>query len=233
MSSINPTQGGKLGAQSDGPVLPHDTIEKGHHWRAKDDEFDAGKLGMWLFLGTEVLLFAGLFCGYAIMRMLYPEAFANGSHYLNWRWGGLNTLVLLWSSYTIASAIRHTQLGNRGWATINLVITWFCALFFILIKFIFEYAPKWAEGKRPGVLFDYAYAQHPMEPMWWSLYYAATGIHASHVIIGMGLIGWLIYKNMRGWYGPKNYLAMENVGLYWHIVDLIWIFLFPLLYLIH
>ena len=104
---------------------------------------------------------------------------------------------------------------------------------FILVKLFLEYIPKWSEGKRPGVLFDYPYAQHSMEPMWWSLYYAATGIHASHVIIGMGLIGWLFYKNIKGWYGPKNYLAMENVGLYWHIVDLIWIFLFPLLYLIH
>ncbi|MFI4881284.1 MAG: cytochrome c oxidase subunit 3 family protein [Phycisphaerales bacterium JB064] len=229
MSTIQPTSGGKL----DGPVLPHDTVEKGHHWRTKDDEFDAGKLGMWLFLGTEVLLFAGLFCGYAIMRMLYPEAFANGSHYLNWVYGGGNTLVLLLSSYTMASAIRHTQLGDRKWAQINLIITWLCALTFLLIKFIFEYGPKWAEGKRPGVLFNYPYAENAMEPMWWSLYYAATGIHASHVIIGMGLIGWLIIRNAKGWYGPKNYLAMENIGLYWHIVDLIWIFLFPLLYLIH
>jgi len=212
---------------------PHETVEKGHHWRTRDDEFDAGKLGMWLFLATEVLLFAGLFCGYAIMRLKYPEAFANGSHYLDWRWGGLNTLVLLWSSYTIAAAIRHTQLGNRAAATLNLVITWLCALAFLVVKFTFEYGPKWAEGKRPGVLFDYPFAENPMEPMWWSLYYVATGIHASHVVIGMVLIGWLIVRNERGWYGPKNYLAMENVGLYWHIVDLIWIFLFPLLYLIH
>lgn len=230
MSTIQPTSRGELPT---GPLPKHETIEKGHHWRTKDDEFDAGKLGMWLFLGTEVLLFSGLFCGYAIMRMLYPEAFANGSHYLNWVWGGSNTLVLLLSSYTMASAIRHTQLGNKEWARWNLIITWLCATAFIFIKFTFEYIPKWSEGKRPGVLFDYAYAENAMEPMWWSLYYAATGIHASHVIIGMGLIGWLIIRNERGWYGPKNYLAMENVGLYWHIVDLIWIFLFPLLYLIH
>lgn len=230
MSTIQPTSRGELPT---GPLPKHETIEKGHHWRTKDDEFDAGKLGMWLFLGTEVLLFSGLFCGYAIMRMLYPEAFANGSHYLNWVWGGSNTLILLLSSYTMASAIRHTQLGNKEWARWNLIITWVCAAAFIFIKFTFEYIPKWSEGKRPGVLFDYPYAENAMEPMWWSLYYAATGIHASHVIIGMGLIGWLIIRNERGWYGPKNYLAMENVGLYWHIVDLIWIFLFPLLYLIH
>lgn len=230
MSTIQPTSRGELPT---GPLPKHETIEKGSHWRTKDDEFDAGKLGMWLFLGTEVLLFSGLFCGYAIMRMLYPEAFANGSHYLNWVYGGANTLILLWSSYTMASAIRHTQLGNKFWAQVNLAITWCCALAFILIKLIFEYIPKWSEGKRPGVLFDYPYAENAMEPMWWSLYYAATGIHASHVVIGMGLIGWLYIRNQRGWYGPKNYLAMENVGLYWHIVDLIWIFLFPLLYLIH
>lgn len=230
MSTINPSSGRDVPA---GPKPPHETVEKGHHWRTKDDEFDAGKLGMWLFLGTEVLLFSGLFCGYAVMRMLYPEAFANGSHYLNWVYGGLNTLVLLWSSYTMAAAIRHTQLGNKFWAQVNLGITLGCAGLFLFIKFFFEYIPKWIEGKRPGVLFNYPYAEHPMEPMWWSLYYAATGIHASHVIIGMGLIGWLFIRNAKGWYGPKNYLAMENIGLYWHIVDLIWIFLFPLLYLIH
>ncbi|MGP1272352.1 MAG: cytochrome c oxidase subunit 3 family protein [Phycisphaerales bacterium] len=205
----------------------------GHHWRNADDEFDAAKIGIWLFLATEILLFSGLFCAYAVFRMLYPEAIAQGSAYLDWRFGGLNTIVLLISSWTMAMAIRNVQLNQQKWATINLSITWLCAAGFLAIKFIFEYGPKWAEGKRPGTLFSYPFASEPHEPIWWSIYYMATGVHATHVLIGMGLIAYLIVRQRRGYYGPKHYTMMEGVGLYWHIVDLVWIFLFPLLYLVH
>jgi cytochrome c oxidase subunit 3 len=205
----------------------------GHHWRTQDDEFDAVKIGIWLFLATEVLLFSGLFCAYAVFRMLYPEAIAKGSSYLDWRFGGINTVVLLVSSWTIAMSIRNVQLNQQKWATINLSITWVCAALFLGIKFIFEYGPKWAEGKRPGVLFSYPYATESHEPIWWGIYYGATGIHATHVLIGMGLIAWLLYRQRKGAYGPTHYTMMEGVGLYWHIVDLVWIFLFPLLYLVH
>lgn len=203
------------------------------HFRSKDAEFDAAKIGVWLFLVTEVLLFSGLFCAYVVFRMLYPEAFANGSHYLDWRWGGLNTIVLLVSSFTIAYSIRCAQLNRQGLMLLNLVITWLCALGFLLIKFIFEYIPKWQDGKRPGALFDYPFSHHPNEPLWWSVYYSATAIHAFHVLVGMILIGWLIVRGLRRHFGPTHYTAVEGVGLYWHIVDIIWIFLFPLLYLIH
>lgn len=206
----------------------------GHHWRNAEDEFDAAKIGIWLFLATEVLLFSGLFCAYAVFRMLYPETIATGSQYLDPRWGATNTVVLLISSWTMAMAIRDVQLNKQFWATVNLVITLICATGFLAIKLIFEYIPKWAEGKRPGELFSYPWATHEHEHIWWSIYYAATGIHATHVIIGMGLIAWLIYRQrVRKAYGPTHYTMMEGVGLYWHIVDLVWIFLFPLLYLVH
>lgn len=205
----------------------------GHHWRNADDEFDAAKIGIWLFLSTEILLFSGMFCAYALFRLMYPESIAAGSSYLDWRWGGLNTVVLLVSSFTMANAIRCVQLDKQFWARINLVITWVCALFFLLIKFTFEYGPKWAEGKRPGALFNYPFASEAHEPIWWGIYYISTGIHATHVIGGMVLIAWLIYRQAKGAYGPTHYTMMEGVGLYWHIVDLVWIFLFPLLYLVH
>lgn len=211
----------------------HESYVQAHHWRTRNDEFDASKLGMWLFLATEVLLFAGLFCAYAIFRMKYPQAFANGSHYLDWRWGGLNTIVLLLSSYTMAQAIRCTQLNQQARAQANLIVTLVCGLLFLVIKFTFEYGPKWAQGKRPGRLFQYPFSSDPNEPLWWSIYYSATGIHATHVVIGMALIFWVYLGSIRGKYGPKHYTSVENIGLYWHIVDLIWIFLFPLLYLIH
>ncbi|MCA9272960.1 MAG: cytochrome c oxidase subunit 3 family protein [Phycisphaerales bacterium] len=205
----------------------------GHHWRTADDEFDAAKIGIWLFLSTEILLFSGMFCAYTLFRLMYPEAIAAGSSYLDWRWGGLNTVVLLISSFTMANAIRCVQLDKQSWARINLIITWLCAALFLAIKLTFEYGPKWAQGKRPGVLFNYPFASETHEPIWWGIYYVSTGIHATHVIGGMALIALLIYRQAKGSYGPSHYTLMEGVGLYWHIVDLVWIFLFPLLYLVH
>ncbi len=206
----------------------------GHHWRTHDEEFDASKLGMWLFLTTEVLLFAGIFCGYAVFRLLYPEAWANGSHYLDWRFGGLNTVILLISSWTVANAVRCAQLNNQKWLRINLIITLICAALFVWIKLQFEYMPKLGEGKAPGTFFSYPFAQDAHEPLWWSLYYVGTGIHALHVFIGAGLLGWVLYRSWKyEAYGPTEYTMVENSALYWHLVDLVWIFLFPLLYLIH
>jgi cytochrome c oxidase subunit 3 len=234
------------------------------HFRNKEEEFDGVKLGMWLFLATEVLLFSGLFCAYTIFRLLHPEAFANGSSYLDWRWGGFNTIVLLISSYTMAASIRWVQLQQYARAKANLLFTIFCGGLFVLIKFLFEYTPKWSGwfffldpalghypdsgkralgglfhfvdgygGKRPGELFSYAFSSDPYEHLWWSVYYSATGIHATHVLIGMGLIFWVYLRVRKGMYGPTHYTGVEMAGLYWHLVDLIWIFLFPLLYLIH
>lgn len=208
-------------------------LTHGHHWRSKDEEFDGLKTGFWLFLATEVLLFAGLFCAYAVFRYLYPQAFANGSQYLDWRFGALNTVVLLVSSYTMAVSIHYAQTNQQRRMQINLLVTVVFGLLFLFIKGAFEYGPKWAEGKRPGVLFNYPYASDPNEPLWWSVYYCATGIHALHVIIGMALILWVYRRSLRGMYGPRHYTGIEMAGLYWHLVDLIWIFLFPLLYLIH
>lgn len=209
------------------------TYEAANHYRSKEEEFDACKLGMWLFLTTEVLLFAGIFVGYAIFRMLYPQAWANGSSYLDWRWGGLNTVVLLVSSYTMAASIHHAQLNNQKALRRNLLITILCGAAFIAIKLTLEYIPKWSAGKAPGgSFFNYPFAGDPHEPLWWGIYYCGTGIHALHVLIGMSLIFWVYLKARKGHYGPNHYTGVEVVGLYWHLVDLIWIFLFPLLYLI-
>jgi len=237
------------------------------HFRSNEAEFDAVKLGMWLFLATEVLLFGGMFCAYAVFRMLYPEAWHNGSGYLDWKWGSLNTVVLLVSSFTIAMSIHNAQKNQQGWLKFNLIFTLLCALAFVGIKLTFEYIPKWSGwffvldpslhhyeeavghgktalgglwhyvdgygGKRPGAWFTYGYSDNPYEPIWWSIYYVATGIHATHVLVGVGLISWIFVRATRGHFGPTHYTSVEIVGLYWHIVDMIWIFLFPLLYLIH
>ena len=210
----------------------HERYTHQPHWRSNEIEFDAAKFGMWLFLATEVLLFAGMFCAYAVFRMLYPEAFANGSHYLDWRWGCLNTIILLFSSFTVAMSIHNAQKNQQFWLKMNLYITILCAIAFVAIKLTFEYIPKWSVGKRPGAWFFYPYAENPYEHIWWSVYYIATGIHATHVLIGVGLLSWLLWRASRKHFGPNHYTAVEIIGLYWHIVDVIWIFLFPLLYLI-
>jgi len=216
-----------------GKSMPWELYHHEPHWRSASDEFDAAKLGMWLFLTTEVLLFAGIFCAYAIFRMLYPEAFANGSALLDVKFGFINTVVLLVSSFTVAMAVRCAQLNQQFWLKVNIYITLFCAALFVFIKFTFEYIPKWSEGKRPGAFFDYPFAHHPAEPLWWAVYYCGTGIHALHVLIGAGLLTWVLVRAHKGIYGPKNYTMVETSALYWHLVDLVWIFLFPLLYLIH
>ncbi len=204
------------------------------HFRSHAEEFDACKIGMWLFLTTEVLLFSGLFCMYAIFRMMYPEAFAAGSHYLNSTLGMVNTIVLLLSSFTMASCIRCAQLNKQGWLKFNLLMTVAFGGIFLFVKIVFEYMPKWAEGKRPGYLFEYAFTETNHEQIWWSVYYCATGIHGFHVLVGMICILWLFWgAAVKKKYGPKHYTGVEIIGLYWHLVDLIWIFLFPLLYLIH
>lgn len=223
---------GKQLPRPDASRPPSETYTAASHYRDRDHEFDAVKMGIWLFLATEILLFSGMFVGYGVLRLLHPEAFLSGAAHLDVQWGLLNTIVLLFSSYTVASGVRCAQLGNLKWLKINIIITFLCGLTFLVIKFVFEYAHKWEVGLLPGKYFSYPNGL-PSEPLWWGIYWGATGIHATHVLVGMILFVWLYIRTLRGHFGPNHYNAIEGVGLYWHIVDIVWIFLFPLLYLIH
>lgn len=223
----------KHGSGAISNLPPSETYRHAEHFRNAAEEFDAVKMGVWLFLATEVLLFSGLFVFYGVMRMLHPEAFIHGSSLLDWRWGLLNTIVLLLSSFTVADAVRCAQSNDQRGLRRNIIVTAVLGVAFLLIKFVFEYAPKYAEGKLPGKFFSYPNWESAYEPMWWAMYWGATGIHASHVVIGLGLFIWLFIRARKGHFGPKHYTAVEGVGLYWHIVDIVWIFLFPMLYLIH
>ena len=197
---------------------PHETYVAAEHFRDRDHEFDAVKMGVWLFLSTEILLFSGLFVYYGIMRLLHPEAFMHGSSLLDWRWGLLNTFVLLYSSYTVACAVRCAQMGNAKGLRNNILVTMVCGALFLIIKVVFEYGPKAAEGKLPGKFYFYPGWVDAHEPQWWGLYWGATGIHASHVIVGLGLFICLSIRPLKGHFGPRHYNAVEGVGLYWHIV---------------
>lgn len=206
-----------------------------HHFVDADQQFDAAKMGMWLFLITEILLFSGMFVAYTVYRVWYPEVYLELSKLLDWRLGGLNTLVLLASSFTVALSIHFIQKGDQRKMLINLVITLICAGIFMVVKY-FEYTGKFAYGIGAGNFYnpqgEYAAFDIPYAPQFFSIYFIMTGIHGFHVLIGMGIFAWLIWRGMKGHFTAEYYTPVEISGLYWHLVDIIWIFLFPLLYLI-
>ena len=305
----------------DGPYLAH-------HFDTHQQQFDAGKLGIWLFLLTEVLFFAGLFCAYTIYRAMRPEVFVYAHYFLDTKLGALNTCVLLVSSLTAAWAVRNAQLAEKSKLCLNIVITIACACTFMMVKY-FEYSHKVHDGLLWGPNFNphqqvyetesfkrkhpeaAAYAQRiaqgmglakpgapaghaevanaegtatthgteaaatpaapaskheviaklgtptreEVEPLvkagvigsnsepdklrprnahvFFSIYFFMTGLHGLHVLIGIGVFVWLLLRAMKGQFGPKYFGPIDYAALYWHLVDLIWIYLFPLLYLIH
>ena len=276
-----------------------------HHYDTPEQQYASGKLGMWLFLATEILLFAGLFCAYAIYRSHHPEIFLYAHQFLDKQLGGINTVVLITSSFTMAMAVRSAQLGQRSMTSLLLVLTLVGAVGFLGIKKI-EYESKWKHGllwgeryrpvehgaapagehgatggdgapghemgltagsepsttpepstssdsviersARPSAAAPPPGLAHPAEEvadgghaeespknvhLFFGIYFLMTGLHGVHVIAGMIAIGWALFRNVRGDFSSEYSTPVDLVGLYWHLVDLIWIFLFPLLYLIH
>ncbi len=202
-----------------------------HHFAEPVQQFEAAKIGMWLFLVTEILLFGGLFVGFAVMHSRYPEAFASAHHHLDRALGALNTVVLLVSSFTMALAVAAARAGKRRALIGCLVLTLTLAGVFLVVKY-FEYSHKFHEGLLPGRFYSYKGPSVPGEFMFFSFYFLMTGLHALHVLAGMTAISWLIWRARRGDFSAQYYNPVDLVGLYWHLVDMIWIYLFPLLYLI-
>ncbi len=180
---------------------------------------------------TEILMFGGLFVGYFIMHALYPETFREGSTHLDWKMGTFNTIVLIASSWTMAAGIHYIQTNRRQAATKALLATIVCGAIFMVVKY-FEYTHKIHDGLLPGNFFHYKEAVSQNLSMYFGFYFCMTGLHGLHVLIGMGLIGWILFRNIRGDFDEHFYTPVEGVGIFWHIVDLVWIFLFPLLYLV-
>jgi len=252
-----------------------------HHFDTAEQEFESGKLGMWIFLATEVLLFGGLFCAYAVYRSNHPEIFVYAHRFLDKTLGAINTAVLICSSFTMALAVRAAQLGRRKALVSLLTATIAMAACFLGIKGI-EYENKWKEGLLWGKRF-HAQLERPAAPalpaapaptagasapedrsaippaaigprglarpgqrgeslgvegpprdvqVFFSVYFLMTGLHGIHVIAGMIVLTLMLIRAARGEFGPSYFTPVDLAGLYWHLVDLIWIFLFPLLYLI-
>ena len=284
-----------------------------HHFDSPEQQYQSGKLGMWVFLGTEILMFGGLFCAYAVYRHNHPEVFEYAHQYLDKKLGAINTLVLITSSLTMAWGVRAAQMGKRGLLAFLLILTLLGGATFMGIKTI-EYSTKWKEQifigpgnlfrgdaadttnkepvqrleeealhieppakttpqvvkvepdvvdpnagtpdeakiKAPNItpagLSSETAAEKPHEKVsyedlnaqakhrvytFFAIYFFMTGLHGVHVLVGMGLITWILLRALKNEFGPRYFTPVDLVGLYWHLVDLIWIFLFPLLYLIH
>jgi cytochrome c oxidase subunit III len=251
-----------------------------HHFDTPAHQFEAGKLGIWIFLVTEVLFFSGLFCAYALYRSLHPEIFVYAHYYLDTFWGAVNTCVLIVSSLTAAWAVRNAQLGQRKLLIFNICATLICAFGFLGVKYI-EYSHKFHDQVLPGKYFNpvhevwelESYREHHGLPsehgtehagpaghgaathdgaarvektpppgalkrprnasVFFGIYFCMTGLHGIHVLGGIAVWFWLLRRAIRGDFGPKHFGAIDFAALYWHLVDLIWIYLFPLLYLIH
>ena len=214
------------------PALTHLAIQ----FDTPEQQRRAATLGMWAFLTTEVLFFGGLFTGYAVYRALYPETFMAASRTLDVLLGTINTAILLGSSLTMALAVRSAQKSDQRNLQRFLLATILLGAAFLGIK-AWEYAHKFHEHLIPGPYFAWAEmseagAERGPAQLFFSFYFAMTGCHAVHMVIGLGLLGLLLKQARSGRFSAEYHTPIENLGLYWHFVDIIWVYLFPLLYLI-
>lgn len=201
-----------------------------HQFDSPTQQRESLSFGMWLFLVTEVMFFGGIFVGYAIYRHLYPEMFHHMSHHLNVYMGGINTAVLLTSSLTMAFAVNAAHSGNKSRLVNMLMVTFALSIVFLIVKY-FEYAEKFHHGLVPGNNFHLQSEFGGTAQLFFSFYFAATGLHGFHVLIGTVLIAVFAYLGHKGRFA-NNGQPVEMLGLYWHFVDLVWIYVFPLFYLV-
>jgi cytochrome c oxidase subunit 3 len=206
-------------------------VHLAHHFPNLAQQAHAARLGMWLFLATELLLFGGLFVAYGVYRFLYADTFRQASTLIETHWGALNTVVLISSSLTVALAHHEAEHGSMRRAAYLLLASVLAGVIFLGVKSI-EYGHHIHDGHLPGRFYTYAGLQAPGDSMFWSLYFLMTGLHGLHVVIGMAVLAVLGVQCLRRKWAPGYATPVELGGLYWHLVDLIWIFLFPLFYLI-
>ncbi len=214
-----------------------DFVEHVHHqFEDIEQQNEAYLVGMWAFLVTEVMFFGAMFLVYSLYRWFYQADFYAAHHELSIPAGAINTTILLASSFTMVMAVHFAQLRNKLMVMLNLVATIGLATAFLLIKFLYEWPEKAKHFLVPGPGFDPQHLEGTSKRAWelfYSLYFAMTGLHALHIIIGILIIGALAFLWQKGAKSvTEDYIPTELVGLYWHFVDLVWIFLFPLFYLI-
>jgi cytochrome c oxidase subunit 3 len=211
--------------------LPNHSTALAHQFDDIEQQHDSASLGMWIFLSTEIMFFGGMFLGYALYRGKYAPAYAQASRHLDVLLGGINTGVLLCSSLTMALAVHAAQLGGRRTVVLFLIATIALGAVFLGIK-AYEYYEKFEEHLIPGHDFQFEGPNATHAQLFFSFYFALTGMHALHMIIGIGMMLIMILLTMRGKFSAEYYFPIEMAGLYWHFVDIVWVFLFPLLYLV-
>jgi cytochrome c oxidase subunit 3 len=211
--------------------MPETSSPIAHQFGDAQQQSEASTLGMWVFLITEVMFFGGLFAGFFVYVIAYTSAFAQGSKHLDLALGSINTGVLIGSSLTMAFAVRSAQLGRRRQLLLFLVLTTTLGLLFLGIKAV-EYAHKFHQHLVPGPAFHIDSPVSPHVQLFFSFYFVMTGMHALHMIVGIGILLYLLVQAWRGRYSANYCNPVEVSGLYWHFVDVVWIFLFPMLYLV-
>jgi cytochrome c oxidase subunit 3 len=219
---------------SEAHVHREETLALREQFDTAEQQKDASTFGMWIFLITEIMFFGGMFLAYTVYRHLYSEVFAVASSTLNVYIGAANTVVLLCSSLTMVLAVRAAQLGQKRAICIFLILTLILGFVFLGVK-AYEWNEKYVEHHIPGPTFhleEVSAADQGHAQLFFSLYFAMTGLHAFHMIIGAGLLFYLLIEARKGRYTAEYNTPVDLIGLYWHFVDVIWIFLFPLLYLI-
>jgi cytochrome c oxidase subunit 3 len=202
-----------------------------HHFDTMDQQREASSFGMWVFLVTEILFFGGLFTAYTVYRHQYPRAFAEASRHLDITLGTFNTVVLIISSLTMALAVWSAAVGRRKAIVVFLLLTMALGAVFLGVKAV-EYTHKFHDHLVPGPSFHFEGPHAGPAEIFFSLYFTMTGLHAAHMIVGIGILTVLVLQARKGRYTPEYHNPVEVSGLYWHFVDIVWIFLFPLLYLL-
>jgi cytochrome c oxidase subunit 3 len=210
---------------------PHHPLALLHHFDTTEQQKNASTLGMWLFLVTEIMFFGGMFTAYIVYRTLYPQAFVEASHELNLTMGAINTAVLIGSSLSMALAVRAAQVSDRAGQVVCLLLTILLGTVFLGIKAV-EYHEKYVSHHIPGPSFHFEGPNAPHAEMFFCLYFGMTGLHAAHMVIGIVLLAILTVRAYRGAFNAEYNTPVDMTGLYWHFVDIVWIFLFPLLYLL-
>lgn len=214
-------------------MQPEAVVEErlAHHFPNLEQQTHASRLGMWIFLSTEILLFTALFTAYSVYRYLFYDTFQAASRHIDTGIGTANTYVLITSSLTVALAFHFTKENRSKLAALCLAITVLFGVTFMVLKAV-EYTHHFREGQLPGQYYTYQEVQGPGVTLFFTLYFFMTGLHGLHVLVGMGVLSVVGVRAWRGEYGSEYHTPVELGGLYWHLVDLIWIFLYPLLYLI-
>jgi cytochrome c oxidase subunit 3 len=202
-----------------------------HQFEDADQQKEAASLGMWAFLVTEIMFFGGVFGAYAVCKSMFPEAFMAASNRLDVILGAVNTAVLICSSLTMALAVRSAQLDKQKQLLIFLILTIILGSTFLGIKAV-EYSHKFHEHLFPGASFHFDEPIGKQAQIFFVIYFTMTGLHALHMIIGIGLMLFILFRAKKGMYNSESYSTVDVAGLYWHFVDIVWIYLFPLLYLI-